>query len=232
MASLLGKFIGMWVRPMDTMASLKAEDNSIKSSMVFIVVMGILSGIITAVMGMIFPPQNVGETIPRGAVWLAVVLIPLLSFIGSFIGAFILQTIVVGMLMGTVSHYALAYRLLALLSAYQPVSSLLSPIPKAGVVVAVVIGLWALIVLIRGIIIVFNTKRIKTWIICGILFGVLYLLGVFARMATDRGFSPLEEPLGGPTLGGDDGQLDMEDDLQRELEALEQREKAAPKKGK
>jgi hypothetical protein len=211
MNSLVGKFISAWVHPWAAVQGVKdeGEQTSIVPSMIFIVVMGLLSGIITAVMGMVFPPANaVGAG--KAFVWLAVLVVPVVSFLGSFLGAFIIFGLVDGILKGTSEQYKTAYRLLAVLAAFSPISALLAPIPKVGQFLAIAVNVWATIVMIRGIIVVRDTPPVRTWVACGILFAFLFLLGIFDRVAAQRNLpgAPLGDLEAG--LGGDLGGLDAE----------------------
>lgn len=235
MNSLISKFVTVWLHPWDAMGQVRqeGEEAGIGSSMVFIVIMGLISGIITAAVGMVLPPATLGGG-SKAAVWLAVVVVPLVSFIGSFIGAFIIWGLVDGVLKGSSSQYKTAYRLLAVLAAFSPVSALLSPIPKVGQYLAIAVNIWATIVMIRGIIIIRDTPPVRTWVTCGILFAFLFALGIFARVAAQRQFQS-----GGPTGFGDFGASGLgapeddlgatSDDLDKQLQELADRAKTDEK---
>lgn len=238
MSNVIGTFMNAWLRPWATMGDVKAqgENAGIKSSILFVVAMGIISGIITAVAGVFVPPAAAaGAAVPKWFTWLAVVVVPALSFIGSFIGAFILWGLVYGLLKGTLPQYKTSYRLLAVLAAFSPVSALLSPIPKVGQYLAIAVNLWALIVMIRGIIIVMDTRPVRTWLMCLILFGALFVLGIAARFAAQRGGFPGAGP--GLTDLGDEGDLDedlglgTDEELDKELKELAEQAKEGAKKG-
>lgn len=226
MNSIVGRFISAWVHPWAAMQGVRdeGEQASIVPSMIFIVVMGLISGLVTAVMGMIVPPANVAGT-GKAFVWLAVLVVPVVSFIGSFLGAFIIFGLVDGILKGSAAQYKTAYRLLAVLAAFSPVSALLAPIPTVGQFLAIGVNVWATIVMIRGIIVVRDTPPVRTWVACGILFAFLFLLGIFARVAAQRNLpgAPLGDFEAG--LGGDLGGLDAE------LQSLADDAKAAPAAG-
>ena len=69
MGNLVGMFLGAWFRPWATMEAIRAEGytespgggglggllNNIKKYMMFVIVMGLISGIVTAVVGMFLP---------------------------------------------------------------------------------------------------------------------------------------------------------------------------------
>jgi hypothetical protein len=226
MNNLVGKFVSMWTRPADAMRSVKEEGDlvSLAPSMIFIVVMALISGVITAIWGMIVPPPGLSGG-PSGAVWMAALFVPLASFIGSFIGAFIIWGLVDGLLNGTAAQYKLSYRMLALLAAFSPVSALLAPIPKVGQYLAIAVNLWATIVMIRGIIIVRETRPVRTWVVCGLIFGLLFTIGLFARVAAQR------QVAGGQPGFNDfasDEDLGLDEDLDAKLDDLANDAKKAP----
>jgi len=218
MKSILGRFMSMWLHPWATMQGIKeeGEEAGIKFSMIFIVAMGLLSGLLTAVMGTVFPqPGFQGGAM---ALWIAAIAVPILSFIFSFIGAFILWgPFAFGFLKGTLNQYKTCYRLLATLTAFGPVSSLLAPLPKVGVFIGVVINIWALIVMIKGLMIVLETPKVRS-IILGVFLGGVIVMGLIFQSVALRQLQG--GPGGAQTFGGlDDLNLD-EDELNKQLEEL------------
>lgn len=239
MNSLISKFMSVWLHPWQAMEGVKqeGENASIVPSMIFVVVMGLVSGLITSIWGTVLPAAVPGAT--KATVWLATLVVPLVSFLGSFVGAFIIWGLVDGLLRGTSSQYKTSYRLLALLAAFYPVSSLLSGIPKVGQWLAIVINVWSTVVMIRGIIIVRDTAPVRTWVTCGILFSFLFTLGIFARMEAQRQLQ--NGPGGFNDFGASDfgGPIDdlgaTSDNLEEQLQGLAEKAKAnikeaAPKK--
>lgn len=233
MNSLVSKFMVVWLHPWQAMNQVKeeGEQSSIVPAMIFVLTMGVLSGIITAIFGLVLPSAAIPGA-SKATSLLAVIVVPLVSFIGSFIGAFIIWGIVDGILKGTTAEYKTAYRLLALLAAFSPVSALLSPIPKVGQYLAILVNIWATIVMIQGIVLVRETPKIKTWVTCGILFAALFTLGIFARVAAQRqaqlggGFNDFNSAdFNAPTddLGA------TSDDLEKQLQELAEKAKAGEK---
>jgi hypothetical protein len=184
--------------------------------------MGLISGIITAVVGMFLPPA--GATGTRAYVWLAVLVVPVVSFIGSFLGALIIWALVDGVLKGTMAGYGMSYKLIAVLAAFSPISAAVAPIPGVGQYLAIALNIWATIVMIIGIIAVRKTSVVRTWLVCGVLFAFLFLLGVFARIAAQRQFA------GGPDLGAQFGEpAAAGDNLDAQLENLANQAQQPPK---
>jgi hypothetical protein len=144
MGNLVGMFLGAWFRPWATMEAIRAEGytetpgsgglsglfSNIRKYMMFVIVMGLVSGIITAAVGMVVPPAGAAGT--RAYVWLAVLVVPLVSFIGSFLGALIIWALVDGLLSGKMAGYGLSYKLIAVLAAFSPISAAVAPIPTVG----------------------------------------------------------------------------------------------------
>ncbi|MCG3204480.1 MAG: hypothetical protein KCHDKBKB_01195 [Elusimicrobia bacterium] len=236
MNSIISKFVAVWLHPWQTMESVKqeGENASIGSSMIFVVVMGLLSGIITSVFGMFLPnPALAGAS--KAAAWLAAPMVPLVLFISSFISAFFIWALVDGILRGTVPQYKTSYRLWALVSAFSPASSLLSPIPKVGQWLGILIFIWGTVVMIRGIIIIRDTPPVRTWVTCGVLFAFLFSLGLVARMAAQRqlGTNPGEfGEFGAGEFGAATDDLgEASDKLEEQLKELTEKAKAdQPKK--
>ena len=220
MNSLVGKFVSTWTRPWAAMQGVKEQsaETSIAPSMLFVIVMGLISGLITAIMGTIFPAPGAG----RGIVWLAVAVVPLASFIGSFIAAFIIWALVDGVLRGSAIQYKSSYRIIALLAAFSPVSALLSPIPKVGPYLAILVNIWATVVMIQGIIIVMDTPKVRTWVACVLIFGFLLLLTILARVAAQRQL-PGNGSIGG--FGASD-EFGAPTGLDKELEDLANKSKS------
>ncbi len=236
MNSIVAKFIGAWLHPWQSMEYLKVEgeDASIKPAMIYIVVMALLSGLITSLYGVFLPSAAVPGT-SKAAAWLALVLIPVVAFIGSFIGAFIIWGLIDGWLKGTTPQYKTAYRLLAVLAAFSPISALVAPIPKVGQYLSIIVNFWATIVMIQGIIIVRATPKVRTWVICLSLFIFLFAVGLMARVAAQR---QIQSGNNFGNLGADsnfdlgspkDDLGETSDNLDKELQDLADKNKNAPK---
>lgn len=220
--SIVQRFLNTILHPWATMGQIagEGEGGSIKSSIIFVVGMGLVSGIITSIVGMFLPlPPGAGS---RAIVWLSVVLVPLLSVIGSFIGAAIVWVLVDGLLKSTSSQYKASYRIVAALAAFSPISAIVSGIPGSlgggftvGQILALGINVWATIVLIGGIIIVRQTSKVRTIVTCAIIFLIAITLGVMARIATEQ---QLNAGAGNfPDFGAEGG---LDEDLQRQLDEL------------
>lgn len=231
MNNMIATFLNVLMRPWPTLAGLKAQGAQVtlKPAMLFIVVMGLLSGVISALWGVALPPAPVAAgQLGRWSALLAIPLVPVLTFVLSFIGTFVLWGLVEGFLRGSMVGYKTMYRIFALLAAFSPVSALVSPIPTVGPWLGLAINIWGIIVLIRGIIIVMDTPSTRTWTVLGLIFLFLLALGFVFRAETQR---QLQSGAAFPELGGGAFGDDLGDDeaLNRELEALANQAKEAAK---
>jgi len=233
MNNLMGKFVSIWLHPWQTLQGLKQEnqDASIKPSMIFLVIMFLVSGIAAAIWGFIVPPEPVisGE-IPKWSVFLAIPVFPIFFFLVSFVGTFFLWVLDSGFLKGSSSDYKTLYRLMALMSAFAPVNALLSPIPKVGVPLGFALSLWSLFVLVRGLMIVRDAPMVRS-VILGIILVLLSIAGIFLRNEAQRQFqagaNPAFSGVGKTSLGGD---LDEDEAaLNKELADMADKEKSAAK---
>src|SRR5262245_58708321 len=108
MNSLVNKFVTVLIHPWQAMEEVKTEGeaSNIKSAMIFVLVMGLISGIITTVWGLIIPPPQVaGGGVSKWSILIATPLVPIVSFLLSFVGAFILWGFVHGLLKGSMMEY-------------------------------------------------------------------------------------------------------------------------------
>jgi hypothetical protein len=241
MGNLVQMFVGAWLHPWKTMEAIRAEgytDNpgsgaignlwaNVKKYALFVLAMGLISGIITAIGGMISP--QAGAFGNRFYSLFAVLVVPIVSFIGSFLGAVIVWALVDGLLSGKMPGYGLSYKIIAILAAFSPVSAVFALITVGvggttlGQILAIGLNVWATIVMIMGIIIVRKTSVIRTWVVCGLLFAFLLLISLFAGVAARR-------ELG---AGADFGNFGNEaglsgDDLDAQLEDLANEPPPAP----
>src|ERR1044071_4264925 len=231
MNSLINKFVSVLIHPWASMETVKSEGEaaSLKSSMIFVIVMGLVSGVLTSIWGFVVPPSQVSSgEVTKLSLLLAIPLVPIVSFLLSFVGTFILWGLVHGLLKGTLGEYKTIYRIFALLAAFSPINSILAPIPKVGEWLAIGVNIWGIIVLIQGIVIVVETPKVRSWVILGVIFVVLFLLGLVFRNEAQRqlaGGSTLSE-LGGGGKGAYGDDLGSEEALNKELEDMANKAKA------
>jgi hypothetical protein len=224
MGNVIGKFVGVLVHPWASMSAVRAEGEnaSLKPAIIFVVIMGVISGVISSIWGFITPPPPVvAGQVSKLSILLAIPLVPAISFLLSFVGAMVLWGLVHGLIKGTQSEYKTIYRLFALLAAFSPLNALLSPIPTVGPWLGVAINIWGIVVLIRGIMIVVGTPPVRTGVVLGLIFLALLALGLVFRAETQRQLAS-----GGPGFGGTDvNDLGDEEALNKELQDMANRAK-------
>jgi hypothetical protein len=128
MNNMLQLFIGAWLRPWQTMGLVREQpqDSTIKPTVIYIALVGLLSGVIAAAMGYVFPDVRLAASgLPKWSVLSSIALLPLFYLIGSFISAGVVWGVVVGFVRGTANEYKTIYRLMAIPVAFYPVSTLL-----------------------------------------------------------------------------------------------------------
>lgn len=220
MGNILGTFLGVLLSPIAQLRRLKEEGESvgIKSSVIFVLVMGVISGLLTAIIGMFVEPAAIASgQIPKASLWLAVVLVPLFSLLGCFISAFFFWGITDGLFKGSMDQYKTTVRLLALPSAYYPISALLGAIPKVGQYIGIAINVWILIYIVWGLIAVKAAKPVQTIVISIILAALLGLIGGLAYFSA-------QNQLGRSQFDGFEGGLGAAGNEDFDLDALLQEE--------
>src|SRR5690606_10985619 len=148
-----------------------AKSGGYPEPLIFIVVMAVAMGIISAVLSLFSSPVGM-----MAAGFGAIIIMPIGAVIGSFIGAAIL--FVIWKLMGSEENYETAYRCLAAATAIYPIMALLAIIPYIGTIVGVV---WGSYLMIEASVAVHGRER-KT---ATIVFGVLALLLVFSNVSSE-----------------------------------------------
>ena len=254
MNSLVSKFVTVWIHPWQAMENVKKQGyqenpeatgvvgslsnllSNIKSSLLFVFLMGVLSGAITLIYSIAMPATLPPHT-TKTMIVVAALVVPVLS---SFIGAFFVWAIINGILKGCMSEYGSTYHLLAVVSAFSPVSALLSNIPgtlflgvTVGNVLTILLNIWVAVVVVGGVIIVRQTPFWRTIVWFTLIFGFLLITGVALRGAAQRemqrgsGFNDF----GAADFGGATDDLGAtSDELEKQLQELSEKAKEAPKK--
>lgn len=226
MNNMLQLFIGAWVRPWDTMRMVREQpqDTSIKPTIAYIVVIGLLSGVIAAVMGFAVPDARLAASgLPQWSVLSSIIILPIFYLIGSFISAGVIWGVVTGFIRGTLPEYKTVYRLMAVPVAFYPISTLLAPLPWGLQWVAVAINVWATVVLIGGVVIVMNVPKVRTIATFILLFLAFILLAFMATVASRPG---LNQPFAGGDFGAEDFDL-KDEELDAQLDELIGKQKPA-----
>jgi len=225
MGNLIGNVFTVLLKPGAALKNLsdEGEGAGIISSLIFIAVLSVVSGLIASLIGMFIPPLPVTQGVfGKGGMWLLYMVVgPLLILAGSFASAFFLWGITDGFFKGTLPQYKLTYRLLALTAAFYPLSALISPIPKIGVYLGYALQAWVLIFVLWGLISVKNAKPLQTILILVISGVLLALAAIFGpRIGQNLGIGSTLPSLGGAVspevLPGETQGMDQIDKMMQE----------------
>ncbi|MEW6052497.1 MAG: YIP1 family protein [Nitrospirota bacterium] len=134
--------------------------------LLFVIVMGILGGIIRAFLDML--GLSMIEGVENRSTWLFV--LPAAVAAGSFIGAGVLY--IIWKLMGSLETYETAYRCSAYISALTPVTTVIDAVPYMGIVASVALSTVFLVIASKE---VHMIAARKAWLVFGIL-GLLFIL--------------------------------------------------------
>ncbi len=145
--------------------------------LVFLVVMGVVSGILSAV----FSLFHLGGVVSMTGALMMVIWMPIAVLIGGFIGAAIL--FVIWKLMGSSESYETAYRCGAYAGAISPITTILGFIPFVGPMAGLV---WMLFLLVTASVEVHKIAAKTAWMVFGIIAAILALASISAQLAARR----------------------------------------------
>jgi hypothetical protein len=145
--------------------------------LVFMVVMGVIAGLVQAVLGLV----HLGVRVSIGMAIASVVVTPIGALIGGFIGAAIL--FVIWKLMGSQQSYETAYRCGAYMSAVMPITVVLGIIPWVGTLVGLAWACWLLII---ASVEVHSIKAKTAQLVFGIIAALLALMSISAQITARR----------------------------------------------
>jgi hypothetical protein len=141
--------------------------------LVFAVIMGLVGGIIQAVLNVV----GLGQVSSYGGGMMhsfgIIIFMPIAVAIGSFIGAAIL--FVIWKLMGSQEDYETAYRCGAYLTALVPITAVISSVPYAGGIINMAIYVFYLVM---ASIYVHNLPSQKAWLVFGIIGAFFALMAI------------------------------------------------------
>lgn len=141
--------------------------------LIFVIAMGIISGIIQALLGIV----GLGYAGSSGAALLSIIFIPLAALIFGFVGAAFL--FIIWKIMGSQQSYETAYRCGAYTGAIVPFTTLLATIPYLGTILGV---LWMTYILVIESLEVHHLKAKTAWIV----FGILGALSAFSSIGSQQ----------------------------------------------
>ncbi len=145
--------------------------------LIFMIVMGVVGGILRAILGVLGIGFAVSFLVAIGSI----VLVPIFVVIVSFIGAGVV--FVIWKLMGSQESFETAYRCFAYAGAISPITVVLDVIPYIGPVLGV---LWITYILVNASVEVHRLEPRLSWIVFGIIGAVLCLASISAQISARR----------------------------------------------
>jgi len=152
--------------------------------LIFLAAMGIISGVIQAILSLVGLGVAVSFLMALGAV----IIMPLIIAVVSFISAGIF--FVIWKLMGSTQSYEAAYRCVAYASAIMPIMVLIGVIPYLGAIIGL---LWMLYLMVIASEKVHRLAPQKAWIVFGVIFALLILLNINAQRTARNTQRQVEE---------------------------------------
>ena len=140
--------------------------------LIFLVSIGLVTGIIQMLLGILNIIPAVSFTAALGAL----ILMPIALTIFGFVGATI--AFAIWKLMGSSENYETAYRCCAYAAAIAPFTALLRLIPYLGALVGIA---WMLYLTVIATIVVHHVKAKQAWIVFGVIFAALAIFGINAE---------------------------------------------------
>jgi hypothetical protein len=145
--------------------------------LVFMVVMGVVSGIIQAVLSILH--LNLAGGVAAGVA--SIIVIPVVIAIFGFVSAGI--AILIWKVMGSQESYETAYRCVAYAGAISPITTVLGIIPYLGSALGILIGTYFIVI---ASVEVHKIPEKKAWTVFGIIAAILILLSVSGQFAARR----------------------------------------------
>ncbi len=145
--------------------------------LIFMVVIGVVSGLIQAVLSLLHV-NMVGSAMVGIA---AVIVMPVVILIGGFIAAGI--TFALWKIMGSQENYETAYRCCAYASAVSPITTMLGVIPYIGSTIGIIIGTYYLVV---ASVEVHRISAKKAWTVFGAIAAAFILLSISGQFAARK----------------------------------------------
>lgn len=154
-----------------------AKSGGFGEPLVFLVVMGVIGGVIRALLG-VFHFGVVGSTLAAVA---SIIVVPIAVLIFGFIVAAIL--FVIWKLMGSNESYETAYRCAAYSAAISPITAVLDIIPFAGSLIGLA---WGLFLLVNASVEVHKIAAKTAWMVFGIITAIMALMSTCGQLTARR----------------------------------------------
>lgn len=169
--TVLTYFLKVIMNPVDFYREMQKTGGFIPPLM-FMIIIGIVGGLISAILGIIgmSPAAGIGMAIA------SVILVPIFIFIFGFIVAAVL--FIIWRLMGSKENYETAYRVIAYSSAITPITTVLNIIPYIGGIMGLI---WITYLLVTGSVEVHKIAKKTAWIVFGGICLILSLISLSAE---------------------------------------------------
>lgn len=142
--------------------------------LIFAVILGLVSGVITAILSIF----SLGSAASFAMGIASIIIYPIMIAIFGFVGAAILY--IIWKIMGSPESYETAYRCGAYSMAIVPVTTLLGIIPYLGTIIAIIWGLYLMIVASTK---VHKIPQKTAFIVFGVLCGLLVIMSTCSQYA-------------------------------------------------
>ena len=170
-----------------------AKGGGFGDPLVFAVVMGVATGLVQAVLGLL----HFGAVVSVAMALASVIITPIVVLIFGFVGAAIM--FVIWKLMGSNESYETAYRCGAYAAAISPITALLGVIPFVGSLIGLA---WMLYLIVTASVEVHKLPSKKAWLVFGIIgaiFALMSISGTLAARRVQRDLGAWQREVGGRT---------------------------------
>jgi len=154
-----------------------AKSGGFVDPLIFVVVMGLIGGVIQAVLGLL----HLGGKVSVVMALASIVMGPIMVAIFGFVGAAIM--FVIWKIMGSSESYETAYRCGAYAAAISPITTLLGVIPFVGSLIGLA---WMLFLLVAASVEVHKIAAKTAWMVFGIIAAILALMSTCGQIASRR----------------------------------------------
>lgn len=196
---IINKVVALFTKPAAFFKEMPKTGGYVEP-LIFVAIMGLLAGVVAAILSIVgLQPGGVGVGISL------IILMPVFMVIGSFIGAGIL--FLIWKLMGSNENYETAYRCIAYISVFSPISVIAGIIPYIGSLAILAAEIYYIVL---ASINVHNIEAKKAWLVFGIIGALLALMSIGSQMAASKAKSEM-------------GQYqDQSKELQKQIEKMQQ----------
>lgn len=160
-----------------------AKSGGFVEPLIFIVAMGVISGILQAIMAFF----GLARGVPFSMAVASIVVAPLLMAIFGFIATFIL--FIIWKIVGSQESFETAFRCYAYISAIIPINTVISIIPYAGPVLGF---MWMTYLIIIASIEVHNIRPIIAWVVFGAICAILSISSISSQFLAKKQINKIE----------------------------------------